>query len=105
MSSTESELEEVAERDPSPRVLSTESQLTKVSTNSRVRDHTELLPKRELAEDAETSESSTLTGLVKTEPSSSSKSSSLTPSTRPSEETPELTGSPPPSTSTEKTEV
>lgn len=95
----------MAERDPSQRVLSTVSQSTKVSTNSSQTDPTEPSLKKESAEDAETSESSTHTGLVKTEPSSSTKSSLLTQLTRLLEEIQESTGLPPPSTSTEKTEA
>lgn len=105
MLSIESESEEVAASDPFPRVLFTESPLTKVSTNSSPTDLTEPSLRRELPEDAETSESSTHTGLAKTEPSSSSRSSWLTPTIKPSPETPESTGLPLTNTSAENQEV
>lgn len=104
MSSTESESEEVAERDQSQRVSFTVNQSTKVSTNLNPKDLTEPSLRKESEEDAETSESLTLTGLDKTEPSSSTKSLWLTHPTRPSEETQESTGSLPPNTSTENAE-
>ena len=104
MLSTESELEEVEESDQQRRVLSTESPSIKVSINLSQLDHTELLLKIELERDAETSEFSTLTGLDKTEPSNSSKSSSLTHHTRLLQETPESAGLQPINISTEKTE-
>ena len=105
MLSTESESGEVAESDQLARVSFMESQSTKVSTNSSPRDHTELLLKTELAEDAETSESLILTGLVKMALTSSMKSSLSILSTRLLEEMEELTGLLALSTNTEKTEV
>lgn len=93
------------ESDQLARVLSTESPLTKVSTNSSPRDHTEPSLKTESERDAETLEFSTPTGSVKMEHTNSTKSSLLIQSTRLLEEIPESTGLPETNTSTEKAEV
>ena len=105
LSSTESELEEVAERSPSPRESFTVNPSTKVSINSNPRDPTDVSPRKELEEGAEISEYSTPIGVVKTEHTNSTKSSLWTLTTRPSPEMLESTGSLHPSINTEKTEV
>jgi len=101
----ESELEEVAERNQSPRVLSTVSQPARELPSSNTRETTVLSLKKELAEDSVLSVSSTHTGLLKTPLTNSTKSSSSTHTTMPSETTQDLTGSPSQSTREENSEV
>merc|ERR1711998_537098 len=76
-----------------------------VSESSRKLDPTETLLRRKLVEDAQTPEYLTHTGLDKTPPTNSSKLSALIQTIRPSEETPELTGSALKSTTKENSEV
>mmetsp|Transcript_41329 Transcript_41329/g.56120 ORF Transcript_41329/g.56120 Transcript_41329/m.56120 type:complete len:209 (-) Transcript_41329:29-655(-) len=104
-SSTESVFAVVAVRDLSRRVASMVSPSTRVSESSRLLELTEKLPKSVSEESAPTSESSTLTGLVRTLPTNSSRSFLSTLPTRQSEETPVSTGSALASTSTERTVV
>merc|ERR1711934_400787 len=92
-SSTDAESGEVEEREQCTRVASTESQSIRVSESSRRLDLTDLSPRRRSEDTAPTSESSTLTGLVRTPLKSSSRSSALTPLTTPSDATQESTGS------------
>merc|ERR1712216_348604 len=87
-----SESEEEEEREQFTRELFMVSQSIKVSESSRKLDPTDLLLKRRLAEDVQTREFSTHTGLVKMPLTNSSKLSVLIHLTEPLEETQESTG-------------
>merc|ERR1712110_143106 len=86
--STESEYDEVAESDSPQRVPPTVNQCTRELTNLNPSDESNLLLKSELVKLWAVSESSTATGLLKTVPTSTTKSSWSTQCTRSSDETP-----------------
>lgn len=90
---TESESEEVVERDQYTEVLSVESPLQSVSTNSSQPEILDQKPKKELVELLEDWESWTAIGLPKMVSISTTKSFLLTQDTTPSEMIQESTGS------------
>merc|ERR1712117_157737 len=101
----ESEYDEVAESDSPQRVPPTVNQSTRELTNSNSSDESNLSPKNEPVKLWAVSESSTATGLPKTVPTSTTKSSWLTHNTKLSDEMPICNGSPSQSTSTENSKV
>jgi hypothetical protein len=101
---TESECDEVDERDLPLRVPPMVSPQTWVLTNSSTSDHCELLLKSELAEEPLTCEFSTLTGSTRIQPTSTLKSFWLILSTKLFDEMLDTTGSLTLSTNTEKLE-
>jgi hypothetical protein len=92
----------VAASETSVKVLFSVSPSTTVSVKSRKSRLTRVSLKTVLVASAQISVFSTLTGLVRMPPSNSTKSFSLTPTTRPSDVTQELTGSAQANTDTEK---
>merc|ERR1711970_663331 len=84
----ESLFDEVAESDPRQRVPPTVNQCTRESTNLNSSDESNPLPKSEPVKLWAVSESSTATGLLRTVPTSTTKSSWSTQCTRSSDETP-----------------
>merc|ERR1712178_225077 len=99
--STESEHGEVAESDSPQRVPPTVNQSTRELTWGNSSDESNLSPKNEPVKLWAVSELSTATGLLKTPPTSTTKSLWLTHSTKSSDEMPICNGSPNQSTNTE----